>query len=129
MLDMLSSDTTRDFLIEYVNEMSKFDTESYRHMKGTVLTEKVFDFPGIKDSVNCQGIIKHSLSDLTKMIETGDIMGLSAFSSLLSLIGLYAPTSDINIVGGWAILVFILITYYIIISYLNRRLLIVTRNF
>ena len=79
MLDMLSSDTTRDFLIEYVNEMSKFDTESYRHMKGTVLTEKVFDFPGIKDSVNCQGIIKRSLSDLTKMIETGDIMGLSAF--------------------------------------------------
>lgn len=79
MLDMLSSDTTRDFLIEYVNEMSKFDTESYRHMKGTVLTEKVFDFPGIKDSVNCQGIIKRSLTDLTKMIETGDIMGLSAF--------------------------------------------------
>lgn len=40
------------------------------------------------------------------------IMALSAFSSLLSLIGLYPPTSDINIVGGWAILVFILITYY-----------------
>lgn len=40
------------------------------------------------------------------------IMGLSAFSSLLSLIGLYSPTSDINIVGGWAVLVFFLITYY-----------------
>ena len=40
------------------------------------------------------------------------IMGLSAFSSLMALLGLYAPTSDINIVGGWAILVFILITYY-----------------
>ena len=40
------------------------------------------------------------------------IMALSGFSSLLSLFGLYAPTSDINIVGGWAILVFILITYY-----------------
>ncbi len=40
------------------------------------------------------------------------IMALSAFSSLLSLFGLYPPTSDINIVGGWAILVFILITYY-----------------
>ncbi len=40
------------------------------------------------------------------------IMALSACSSLLSLFGLYAPTSDINIVGGWAILVFILITYY-----------------
>ena len=40
------------------------------------------------------------------------IMGLSAFSSLLTLIGLYPPTSDINTVGGWAILVFFLITYY-----------------
>lgn len=40
------------------------------------------------------------------------IMGLSAFSSLSSLLGLYPPTSDINIVAGWAILVFILITYY-----------------
>ncbi len=40
------------------------------------------------------------------------IMALSALSSLLSLFGLYPPTSDINIVGGWAILVFILITYY-----------------
>ena len=40
------------------------------------------------------------------------IMGLSAFSSLSSLVGLYPPTSDLNIVGGWAILVFILITHY-----------------
>jgi len=42
----------------------------------------------------------------------GAIMALSAFSSLLALLGLYPPTSDLNIVGGWAILVFILITYY-----------------
>jgi len=40
------------------------------------------------------------------------ILTLSAFSSLLTLVGLFPPTSDINIVGGWAILVFILITYY-----------------
>ena len=40
------------------------------------------------------------------------IMGISALSSLLSLLGLFPPTSDINIVGGWAILVFFLITYY-----------------
>ena len=40
------------------------------------------------------------------------ILGISAFSSLLALLGLFAPTSDVNIVGGWAILVFILITYY-----------------
>lgn len=40
------------------------------------------------------------------------IIGLSAFSSLITLFGLYPPTSDINITAGWAILVFILITYY-----------------
>ncbi len=40
------------------------------------------------------------------------ILVLSALSSLSSLLGLYAPTSDINVVAGWAILVFILITYY-----------------
>lgn len=40
------------------------------------------------------------------------IMGISVFSSLLSLVGLFPPTSDINITAGWAILVFILITHY-----------------
>ncbi len=40
------------------------------------------------------------------------IMALSALSSLSSLLGLFAPTSDVNIVLGWAILVFILITHY-----------------
>lgn len=40
------------------------------------------------------------------------ILGLSAFSSLSSLLGLFPPTSDINIIAGWAILVFSLITYY-----------------
>ena len=40
------------------------------------------------------------------------MLGLSACSSLLTLIGLFPPTSDINIVGGWALLTFILITYY-----------------
>lgn len=40
------------------------------------------------------------------------ILALSGFSSLSSLLGLYPPTSDINVTAGWAILVFILITYY-----------------
>ena len=40
------------------------------------------------------------------------ILGLSALSSLCSLLGLFAPTSDLNIVLGWAILVFILITHF-----------------
>ena len=40
------------------------------------------------------------------------MLALSALSSLISLLGLFPPTSDINVVGGWAILVFVLITYY-----------------
>ena len=40
------------------------------------------------------------------------ILALSAFSSLLTLLGMYPPTSDLNVVAGWAILVFGLITYY-----------------
>lgn len=40
------------------------------------------------------------------------IMLLSVFSSLLTLVGLFPPTSDLNVVGGWAVLTFILITYY-----------------
>ena len=40
------------------------------------------------------------------------VLMLSAISSLLTLIGLYPPTSDLNVVAGWAILVTILITHY-----------------
>ncbi len=40
------------------------------------------------------------------------IFALSGLSSLSSLLGLFPPTSDMNVVAGWAILVFILITYY-----------------
>ena len=40
------------------------------------------------------------------------ILGLSLFSSLLTLLGLYPPTSDLNVIAGWAVLVFILITHY-----------------
>lgn len=40
------------------------------------------------------------------------IMAMSAFSSLSALLGLFPPTSDVNIVAGWAILVFVLITRY-----------------
>ena len=42
----------------------------------------------------------------------GAMLALSAFSSLLSLTGLFPPTSDLNVTAGWAILVFVLITYY-----------------
>ncbi len=40
------------------------------------------------------------------------IMGLSAFSSLICLVGLFSPTGDVNVTFGWAVLVFVLIMYY-----------------
>lgn len=42
----------------------------------------------------------------------GAVLLLSAFSSLMCLFGLFSPTSDINVVAGWAILVFGMLTYY-----------------
>ncbi len=72
-----------------------------------------------------QFIAEWAVEQVDKMIHTnmGDyfkgfapfiagMMILSALSSLMGLIGLFPPTSDINVVGGWALLVFFLITYY-----------------
>lgn len=59
-------------------------------------------------------LIKTNMGDYFRSFSPfiAGMMALSALSSLLALLGMYSPTSDINIVGGWAILVFILITYY-----------------
>lgn len=61
-----------------------------------------------------EGLVDDSMGEYFKGFAAfiAAILGLSAFSSLLSLVGLYPPTSDINIVAGWAIIVFVLITYY-----------------
>lgn len=39
------------------------------------------------------------------------LMSLSALCSLSSMLGMYAPTSDLSVLLGWALLVFVLITY------------------
>lgn len=60
------------------------------------------------------GLVRQNMGEYFKGFATfiAAILALSAFSSLLSLIGLYPPTSDLNVVGGWALLVFFLITFY-----------------
>ena len=40
------------------------------------------------------------------------LMALSALSSLLSIFGLFSPTSDLNTIAGWAVVVFVMITFY-----------------
>ena len=62
----------------------------------------------------CNGMVKENMGDYFKGFPPfiAGIMALSALSSLSSLMGLFPPTSDINVVAGWAILVFGMITYY-----------------
>ncbi len=66
----------------------------------------------IVETVN--GLIKENMGERFMGFApfVAGIMGLSALSSLSSLLGLFPPTSDLNIVFGWAILVFGLITHY-----------------
>lgn len=75
-------------------------------VKRTVLAEWIVE--------KVEGLVKDNMGEFFSTFGPfiAAVMGLSGFSSLLALFGLYAPTSDINIVGGWAILVFFLITYY-----------------
>lgn len=42
----------------------------------------------------------------------GALFAASLFSSLLSLFGMYPPTSDLSTTLAWAVLVFVLITYH-----------------
>lgn len=62
----------------------------------------------------CESLVKDSMGDFFSGYAPfiAAILALSAFSSLMSLFGLFPPTSDINVIAGWAILVFFLITYY-----------------
>lgn len=62
----------------------------------------------------CENLVKGNMGDyfigFAPFIAA--ILTLSALSSLSALLGLFPPTSDVNITAGWAILVFALITYY-----------------
>lgn len=60
------------------------------------------------------GLVSENMGEYFKGFSPfiGAVLALSAFSSLVTLVGLFPPTSDINVTAGWAILVFFLITYY-----------------
>ncbi len=62
----------------------------------------------------CEGLVRDNMDGYFSNFApfAAAIMAISAFSSLLTLVGLYAPTSDLSIIGGWSILVFVLITHY-----------------
>ena len=62
----------------------------------------------------CQKLVHNNMGDYFSSWApfVAAIMGLSAFSSLICLVGLFSPTGDVNVTFGWALLVFFLIMYY-----------------
>ena len=65
----------------------------------------------VKTATNfVEGNMGKKFSGFTPFISA--LFALSAFSSLSSLLGFYAPTSDLSTLLGWALMVFCMITYY-----------------
>jgi F-type H+-transporting ATPase subunit a len=62
----------------------------------------------------CQGLVNSNMGGYFKEWApfVAAIMALSAFSSLICLVGLFSPTGDVNVTFGWALLVFFLIMYF-----------------
>lgn len=90
------------FLCRYLTHGIKDGVWLKRHHFAEMIVEK------------CHSLVSNNMGEYFESFAPfiASILALSAFSSLITLFGLYPPTSDINIVAGWAILVFILITYY-----------------
>ncbi|MBQ3423679.1 MAG: F0F1 ATP synthase subunit A [Clostridia bacterium] len=61
------------------------------------------------------GMVRENMGDRFLRVGYGpliaSIMGLSALCSLSGMVGLYAPTSDLSTLLGWALMVFVLITW------------------
>lgn len=77
------------------------DKRDWRQMAAEWIVEKVDD------------LVHNSMEDIfhasyAPFIAT--ILAYSACSSLMSLIGVFPPTADVNVIAGWSILVFGLIT-------------------
>ncbi len=96
------------FLCLYMTHGVNIDGGSRRQLICEWIVEKTEEL--VETNMNSSAGINGYFSGFAPFIAA--IMALSAFSSLSSLLGLYPPTSDLNIAAGWALLVFILITYY-----------------
>ena len=77
------------------------DKRDWRQMAAEWVVEKV------------DGLVEASMEDIFRKSYApfiAAILAYSACSSLMSLIGVFPPTSDVNVIAGWSILVFGLIT-------------------
>ncbi len=85
----------------FITHGLKEDKRDWRQMAAEWIVEKLDD------------LVHNSMEDVfhaTYAPFIGTILAYSACSSLMSLIGVFPPTSDVNVIAGWAILVFALIT-------------------
>lgn len=85
----------------FITHGLKEDRRDWRQMAAEWIVEKVDD------------LVHNSMEDIfhasyAPFIAT--ILAYSACSSLMSLFGVFPPTADVNVIAGWSILVFALIT-------------------
>ena len=85
----------------YITHGIQEDRRNWRQMAAEWMVEKL------------DGLLESSMEEIFRASYApfiGAILAISACSSLMSLIGVFPPTADVNVIAGWSILVFILIT-------------------
>ena len=85
----------------FITHGIKADRRDWRQMAAEWMIEKL------------DGLLENSMEEIFRASYApfiGTILAISACSSLMSLFGVFPPTSDVNVIAGWSILVFGLIT-------------------
>ena len=85
----------------FITHGIKDDRRDWRQMAAEWMIEKL------------DGLLENSMEELFRASYApfiGTILAISACSSLMSLFGVFPPTADVNVIAGWSILVFGLIT-------------------
>ncbi len=85
----------------FITHGLKEDKRDWRQMAAEWIVEKL------------DNLVQNSMEDVfhaTYAPFIGTILAISACSSLMSLVGVFPPTADVNVIAGWSILVFALIT-------------------
>ena len=85
----------------FITHGIKDDRRDWRQMAAEWMIEKL------------DGLLENSMEEIFRASYApfiGTILAISACSSLMSLVGVFPPTADVNVIAGWSILVFALIT-------------------
>ena len=85
----------------FITHGIKADRRDWRQMAAEWMIEKL------------DGLLENSMEEIFRASYApfiGTILAISACSSLMSLFGVFPPTADVNVIAGWSILVFALIT-------------------